>query len=360
MRANERVAYHNGEYLPESRVLLPFRDRGFVYGDAVFDTTRSFAHRPFKVKEHVDRLYRSLRYIRLDPGLSPAEMRVVTESVFERNRHLLGPDEDYWVSQRVSRGVTRLDREEPLQIGPTVIVECTPLPLRERASLYRVGIRVIVPSNRRTPPEALTPRAKTTNYLNMLVADQEVSAIDPGAWAVLLDMNGNLAEGYGSNIFLVQDGELLTPRAKTTNYLNMLVADQEVAAIDPGAWAVLLDTDGHLAEGHGSNLFLVQTGELVTPRSLYVLPGISRQTVIELAAGLGIPCREADLDLYDAYNADEAFLTSTSLCICPVRSVNGMQIGGEAVFGPVTQRLIDAYARLVGCDFVAQYLKQLG
>jgi branched-chain amino acid aminotransferase len=305
MRANERIAYYNGEYLPESRVLLPFRDRGFVYGDAVFDTTRTFAHRPFKVKEHVDRLYRSLRYIRLDPGLSPAEMRAVTETVLERNRHLLGPDEDYWVSQRISRGVTRLDREEPLQTGPTVIVECTPLPLRDRAGLYRDGIRVIVPANRRTPPEALTPRAKTTNYLNMLVADQEVSAIDPGAWAVLLDMNGNLAEGHGSNIFLVQDGELLTPR------------------------------------------------------SLYVLPGISRQTVIELAAELGIPCREADLDLYDAYNADEAFLTSTSLCICPVRSVNGMAIGGEAVFGPVTQRLVDAYARFVGCDFVGQYLKHL-
>jgi branched-chain amino acid aminotransferase len=308
MRANERVAYHNGEYLPESRVLLPFRDRGFVYGDAVFDTTRTFGHRMFKVREHLERLYRSLRYIRLDPGISPASLRAATEEVFERNRHLLGPDDDYWVSQRISRGVTQVDREEPVQAGPTVIVECTPLPLRARASLYRDGIRVIVPAMRRTPPEALTPRAKTTNYL------------------------------------------------------NMLVADQEVAAIDPGAWAVLLDTNGHLAEGHGSNLFLVLGGELVTPRERHVLPGISRQTVIELAAELEIPCREADLDLYDAYNAEEAFLTSTSLCICPVRSVNGMRVGGEtaAVFGPVTQRLIDAYARLVGCDFVAQYRNQLG
>ena len=82
---------------------------------------------------------------------------------------------------------------------------------------------------------------------------------------------------------------------------------------------------GHLAEGRGSNLFLVRDGALVTPRDRSVLPGISRQTVIEIAAELGIPCREADLDLYDAYAADEAFLTSTSLCLCPVRSVNGMQ-----------------------------------
>jgi branched-chain amino acid aminotransferase len=304
-RANERIAYLNGDYLPESRAVLPFRDRGFLYGDGVFDTTRTFGHRLFKVKEHIDRLYRSLRYLRLDPGLSPAELAAITEEVFERNRHLLGPDDDYWVSQRVSRGVSRIDGEEPSRAGPTVIVECTPLPLRERAGLYRDGIRVVVPAIRRTPPDALTPRAKTTNYLNMIVADQEVTALDPGAWAVLLDVHGNLAEGRGSNIFLVQDDGLLTPRSR------------------------------------------------------YVLPGISRETVIELAAALEIPCREADIDLYDAYNADEAFLTSTSLCLCPVRTINGQRIGGEAVFGPVTRRLVDAYVRLVGCDFVAQYLKRL-
>jgi branched-chain amino acid aminotransferase len=153
--------------------------------------------------------------------------------------------------------------------------------------------------------------------------------------------------------------EALSPRAKTNNYLNMLVADQEVGAIDPGAWAVLLDMRGHLAEGRGSNLFLVKDGTLATPRELNVLPGISRQTVIEIAAELGIPCRETDLDLYDAYAADEAFLTSTSLCLCPVRSVNGMQIGGEEVFGPVTSRLIQGYSALVDCDFVGQYRRNL-
>jgi branched-chain amino acid aminotransferase len=110
----------------------------------------------------------------------------------------------------------------------------------------------------------------------------------------------------------------------------------------------------------GSNIFVVRGAEIFTPREKFVLPGVSRQTVIDLAREAGITLIEADLDLYDAYNADEAFLTSTSLCICPVRSVNGMRVGGEAVFGPVTQRLIDAYARLVGCDFVAQYLKHVG
>ena len=233
--ANQRVAYLNGEYLAENRVLLPFRDRGFLYGDAVFDTTRTFGHRIFRLQAHVDRLYRSLRYLRIDPGLAPEQVIAITEEVLERNRHLLGPWDDYWVSQRISRGVASVDGEEPARAGATVLVECTPLPLRERADLYRDGIRVIVPAQRQRPPEALSPRAKTSNYLNMIVADQEVTAIDPGAWAVLLDMQG------------------------------------------------------HLAEGRGSNLFLVSAGELLTPRSLNVLPGISRQTVTRACGQLGIP-----------------------------------------------------------------------
>ena len=144
-----------------------------------------------------------------------------------------------------------------------------PLPLTARARLFRDGIDVMVPSVRRVPPDLLTPRAKTHNYLNIVMADLEAHARDPESWAVLLDHKGNLCEGLGSNIFMVRDGELLTPHER------------------------------------------------------FVLPGVSRATVIELAAELGIPCREADIDLYDAYTADEVFLTSTSLCICPVRSVNG-------------------------------------
>mgnify|MGYP000028137114 CR=1 FL=1 len=303
--ANERTAYHNGTYLPESRVLLSFRDRGLLYGDGVFDTTRTFGHRLFRLEEHVERLYRSLRYVRIDPGLSPAEMCAVTEEVLAHNLHLLDPADDYWVSQRVTRGVATVDRETTAPSGPTVIVECTPLPLRERATLYRDGIRVVVPARRRTPPEALSPQAKTSNYLNMIVADHEVASVAPGAWAVLLDMAGNLAEGRGSNMFLVKDRGLLTPTTRG------------------------------------------------------VLAGVSRQTVIEIAAELEIPCREADLQLFDAYTADEAFLTSTSLCICPVRSINGIRLGGEDPFGPVTQRLIRRYSERVDCDFVDQYRRHL-
>jgi len=302
---NERVAWFNGRIVRESEVTIPFRDQGFLRGDAVFDMTRSFNGKAFRVEEHVARLYRSLKYLDIDPGVSPAEMASISEEVLALNRHLLGPGEDYWLAQRISRGVGRVPGDNWDHYGPNVIVDCVPLPLRERAKHFRDGIDVVTPSLRRTPPDALSPRAKMHQYLNLVLADREVKAQNPDAWAVLLDVNGNLAEGQGSNIFLVRDGGLTTPRER------------------------------------------------------FVLPGISRQATIDLARQLKIPFEEKDLDLYDAYTADECFLTSTSLCICGVRSLNGRTFGAGPVPGPITQRLIDAYKKMVGCDFVAQYLARL-
>lgn len=303
--ANERVAWFNGKIVRESEVLIPFRDQGFLRGDAVFDMTRSFNGKAFRLAEHIARLYRSLRYLDIDPGLAPSEMAAISEDVLARNRHLLGPGEDYWLAQRISRGINRVPGDNWVHYGPNVIVECVPLPLRERAKHFRDGIEIVTPSLRRTPPDSLSPRAKMHQYLNLVLADREVKAQKPDAWAVLLDVNGNLSEGQGSNIFLVRDGHLLTPRER------------------------------------------------------YVLPGVSRQAVIELAGGLGIPVEERDIDLYDAYTADECFLTSTSLCICGARSLNGRIFTAGEVPGAVTQRLTEAYKELVGCDFVAQYLQQL-
>lgn len=303
-RANHRVAYFNGNIVPEREVVLPFRDRGFKYGDAAFDMTRTFHGRAFRLKEHIERFYRSLRYLRIDPGLSPAEMVGVSEEVLERNRHFLTDDTDYWLGQRVSRGVDAVGDEGWDHTGPNVIVECIPLPLKARARLFRDGIDIVVPPTRRVAPEALSPRAKTHNYLNLIIADMEAKAHDKEAWSVLLDAQGHLAEGIGSNIFVVRGGAVLTPHER------------------------------------------------------WVLPGISRATVIGLCATLGIDCREADLDLFDAATADEIFMTSTSLCICPVRSIGGRALPGPLP-GPVTRRLSEAYAREVGCDFVAQYLRHL-
>lgn len=303
--SNQRIAYFNGNYVPERDVVVPFRDRSWTRGDGVFDMTRSFNGRSFKMKEHVERLYRSLKYLRIDPGLAPKEMIDISEEVLNRNRHLLGQGDDYWIGQRISRGVDAVGDEGWEHTGPNVVVECQPLPLKKRATLYRDGMRVIVPATRRVAPSMLSPRAKMHQYLNLTIADMEAKAVDPEAWSVLLDENGNLAEGTGSNIFLVRNGEIATPHER------------------------------------------------------YVLPGVSRATALDLARELGISAREADLDLYDASTADEIFITSTSLCICPVSQFNGQKVGDGKVPGPVTKRLIDAYVAFVDCDFVAQYLRHL-
>ena len=304
--SNQRTAYFNGRYVPENEVLVPFRDRSFVYGDAAFDVTRTFNGVPYRLAEHVARLYRSLKYLRIDPGLSAEKMIAISAEVLERNKHLIGEGDDYWLSQRVSRGVDAVGDEGWEYTGPTVIVECKPLPFKQRARMYRDGIALKFSSVRRTPPDALTPRAKTHNYLNLIMADLEVKdAADDLSWTMLLDTSGNLCEALGSNIFLVQDGTLLTPREQ------------------------------------------------------FVLPGISRQTVIELAAELDIPCLEKDLDTFDAAVADEMFLTSTAFCVCPVATVNGAVVGDGAVPGPTTARLLQAYSDLVDCDIAGQYLSRL-
>src|SRR5262249_57745611 len=127
---NSRVAGFNGKFMPENQVLIPFRDRSWRYGDGAFDMTRTFNGRAFRLTEHIDRFYRSLRYLRLDPGMSPQEMIDVSERILTCNEHLRAKAGDWWIGQRVSRGVDPIGDELPEHTGPNVIVECTPLPLK--------------------------------------------------------------------------------------------------------------------------------------------------------------------------------------------------------------------------------------
>lgn len=304
MAAAQRVAWFNGRFMPERDVCVPFRDLSSLRGYGAFDLTRTFYGRPFRLNEHVQRLYRSLRYLDIDCGLAFDEMVALSLETLERNRHLLTERDDYWIGQRISAGVQAIGDEGWEHTGPNVIIECCPLPIAKRARLYRDGIKVVTPATPRTSAKALSPRAKMNQYLNMILADNDVKRLDPEAWALLLDENGNLAEGEGNNIFLVCDGVLMTPRAQN------------------------------------------------------ILPGISRATVIEIAQNLGIEVRETDVDLYDAAIADEMFIASTSLCICPVSSFNGRKIR-TSVPGPVTARLTAAYIDMAGCDFVQQHLSWL-
>lgn len=303
--SNERVVYINGEIVPESRAMVSFRDRSFKYGDGAFDMTRTFGHRIFKLDEHLKRFYKSLKYLQMDPGMSLEKMKEISEEVLARNLHLLGEGEDYWVAQRVSRGVELVGGDIHDATEPTVVIECTPLPFKARAHYFRDGMEVVIPSTRRTAPDSLTPRAKTHNYMNLMIAHEEVRRQNANAWAILLDVNGNLCEGVGSNIFIVEDGVVYTPEDR------------------------------------------------------FVLCGVSRQTAIDLAEAQGLKVVRKDLDLYDAYTADEAFITSTSFCIVPVNSFNGIEVGDGAIPGPITKRITDAYIKFVDHDFVGQYLNHL-
>ena len=241
----------------------------------------------------------------MDSGVLPEEMAQISQRVVEKNLPLLGEDGDYWVFQRVTRGAKSIVGNSQTDSGATVIVECTPLPLETRAPMFRDGIDVLTPVIRRIPPECLSPNIKNVNYMNLVLAEEEVK------------------------------GKAEHP------------------------WAVLLDTRGFLCEGIGSNIFLVSGGTLFTPRPQFVLEGVSRQIVIDLAVDLGIPVSEDDLTTFQAETADEAFMTSTSLCLCPARSYNGKTLGDGKVPGPVTTQLTAAFAELVGYDFVGQYLRTL-
>jgi len=298
----ERQVYLSGHFVAESEALISFRDRGFTLGDAVFDAERTFNGQIFRLEAHIDRLYHSLSKTQIDPGLSRREMIDVTLETVERNRALLHPGEDYWVMQRVTRGLNVVGGDLWQSKGATVIIECTPLPLAARAPLMRDGLDIFVPSLRRTPPESLDPNIKSHNYLNLVMADNEVRSRSSHAWAVLLDTRGFLCEGIGSNVFIVRDRTLYTPRPD------------------------------------------------------YVLPGISRQVVMDLAEKRGVEVVEADITPQEAKRADEVFITSTSFCICPVRTFEGADLTSAGVPGPITRLLSDDFSLEAGVDFRAQYL----
>ena len=231
------------------------------------------------------------------------EMEDWSRQVVEHNYKLLPPGQDMWVMQRISRGIEPILPDDVMR--PTVLIETHAIPFERRAPLYRDGASIFTPSVPRVPPRFVSPRAKTHNYLNLILGDLEAAASDPDAWSVLLDEAGNLTEGRGSNIFLVKDGTVATPKGQ------------------------------------------------------YVLEGITRGVTMNLAEGLDMAVEERDLDLYDAYTADEAFLTSTSLCICPISSFNSTPIAGGKVPGEITRRLMDAFSDTAGMDFEGQYLAHL-
>jgi len=294
----ERVAYFNGAYVLESEVRISMYDRGFIYGDAAYDIARTFRHRPFRLTEHVDRLFRSLRYIDLDCGLTAQQVVDITLEVFEKNRKSLDPEDDVNLVQRISRGVGGFVPEG----SPTVIIHCIPIPFDRFVPFYRDGIHLTLVSTRRTPPECLDPRAKLHNKLNHIQAEKEARAVDPQAHALMLDLNGHVAEGPSYNVLMIRDRTLLSPR------------DQNI------------------------------------------LEGVTRDAIMELAPKIGLDVLETNLTPYDLYTADELLTVSTSYTLFPVSVFNGRRLPG-AVPGPVTGQILKAWTDLTGVDIVEQARK---
>jgi branched-chain amino acid aminotransferase len=299
----ERIVYLNGAFVPESQAKVSVLDSGFNAGDGVYDVTRTFRHKPFKLREHTERLFRSLYYTRIDCGMSLEEMEKTTLEVLERNKPLLGENEDCALWQVVSRGV-RSSTGNRVSGHATVTVYSVIVNFPEFASFYVEGAPLVIPSTRRIPPQCLESKAKITNKMNHTMAAFEAKQVDPRAIPLMLDIDGNLSETSAHNFFLVIDGKLCTP----------------------------------------------------TDRN--VLGGITKAVIFGLAKQLGVEIVEGDYTPYDLYNAEEAFLASTSPTFVPVRTVNGAKIGKGAP-GPVTVRLIAAWNKMVGMDIVEQALSHL-
>jgi len=298
----QRVVYFNGSFVPESEARVSIFDSALMYGDMAFEMTRTYQHRPFKLREHLDRLYRSLRLLEIDCGLSRDDMERLTLETLERNLATEPADMDWQIMHDVSRGPLDLyGTAFPDGLRATISINCWPLitHMGRFASRYASGVDVVIPAQQAVPAHLVDPKAKTRSRLHYQLANLQAARMGDGRWPVLLDPDGYLAEGPGWNIFLVIDGALLTPE----------------------------------------------------PRN--ILLGVSRATTIELAGKLGIPVRETNLGRYDALRADEILCTATTYALVHATTFEGQTIadGGP---GPVFRRLLAAWKQLAGLDFVDQ------
>ncbi len=300
---NRRVVYFNGTIVPEAEARISIYDSGVSMGDMAFEVTRTYRQKPFRLDQHVARLYHTLEAIHVDPRIDQAEMLRATEETLVRNLPTESDDMDWNIIHNVSSGPAPafLSAFEPDDCRPTVIVSCFPLlwKMAALAPAYDSGIDLVVPPQRAIPASLFDPTIKT--------------------------------------------------RSRFHYHLAATQADRLLA----GSWAVLVDPDGYLTEGTIGNVFLVLGSELHTPRAINILPGVTRSAVFELAEQNGIACHEVDLTIDDAARADEMFITSTSIGLLQARSFERRSIG-DGHLGPVTARLRSAFEQAVGLDFAAQ------
>jgi branched-chain amino acid aminotransferase len=298
------MVWFNGDLVPESEARISIFDSALMFGDMVFEMTRSFNKVQFKLREHLDRLYASIKYVQIPIKMSIDEMEKHVYETVEANEPLFAKDDEHRIMIDVTRGLLSLYQDVvEVHKGPNVIIADFPLRLKvsSMAHLYDKGINTVITVQRAIPAFLLEPKVKSRSRLHYMMANIEVS--------------------------------------------NCKGEDN---------WALLLDTDGFIAEGTGTNFFIVKNGKLFTPEPRNTLRGISRKYIIEeIAPQIGISCYERNIEPYDVIMADEAFMTGTSFCILPATKFNGIKIG-KGKMGKITKMLLDKWSENVGVDIISQ------
>jgi branched-chain amino acid aminotransferase len=275
----------DGKYYDERTAKISVFDHGLLYGDGIFEGIRAYNGRVFKLKEHIDRLFYSAKAILLELPMSHAQLMKVTVETCRKNKL-----RDGYIRLVVTRGVGSLGLNPRSCKKPSVIIIAGSIQLYP-PEFYAKGLTIITVPTVRNLHSALNPAIKSLNYLNNILA--KIEAVRAGCLeAIMLNVNGEVAECTADNLFIVKNGELFTP-----------------------------------------------------PLSAGALYGITRQTVIELAQEAGIKVSEPNLTRYDLFNADECFLTGTGAELIPVVKIDGRVIGTGKP-GALTRKLVDDYRAL--------------
>ena len=287
----EQWIYLNGEYVTKENAKISVFDHGFLYGDGIFEGIRIYDGNIFRCKEHLDRLYDSAKSIMLDIPLTYEEMQQAVVETVRKNGLRNG-----YIRLVVSRGPGNLGLDPQRCEKPWVIIIVEELAIYPEEA-YKNGLRTVSVSQRRNIPDALNPKIKSLNYLNN----------------ILVKIQSNLA-GVGE--------------------------------------AIMVNSQGYVAEGSSDNIFIVKRGVVYTPPTwVGALEGITRGAIIDLCGRLGIPLKEEPFTLHDVYTADEVFFTGTAAEVIAACEVDGRTIGsGKA--GPVTLRLLEEFRKIVTVEGV--------
>ena len=299
-----RKVYFNGEFIPEKDAKISIYDSALMFGDMVFEMTRSFNKKQFKLTEHIERLYSGLKILRIPINLSPQELEKACYETMEVNKDLFNDDDEHRLMIDISRGLLSIyEGIDGINTGSNVIIADFPLrwTVRSMGDLFDKGINAVITSQRAIPSYLLDPKIKNRSRIHYLMANIEASQVE------------------GSN-----------------------------------NWALMLDLEGHITEGSGDNFFIVENGKVVSPEPRNMLRGISRDYVMNtLCPQLGIEVIEKNIDAYDVYNADEAFMTGTPFCMLPVTSLNGNKISDGEV-GDLFTKLLNKWSSNTNVDIAKQ------